>query len=156
MTYDVVSESTMKILVRALKWFGGCLRSPVAWVFLTLHVVWFFAALNAMGPPSRAAAQFRDTLGGADWVIFAGRPFHFHYEPSIVKSLVIGDLPANIVCAFANLCISPVWRIFHMGTYEGSYIGAGEWLLAGSLQWLAIGRLLDLSWRRQKLSRRPQ
>jgi hypothetical protein len=121
-----------------------------------LHAVWFSAAVNAMGPPSRAAAQFRDSLVGADWVIFAGRPFHFYYEPSIVKALVIGDLQANIVCAFVDLCISPIWRVFPLGTYEGSYIGACEWLLAGSLQWLVIGRLVDLSWRGRKISRRPQ
>jgi hypothetical protein len=146
----------MKALTRTWDWFGGCLRSAAACTFLTLHAVWFFAAVNSMGPPSRAVAQFHDTLAGADWVIFAGRPFHFYYEPSIVKALVICDLPANIVCALANLCISPVWSVFHLGTYEGSYVGAGEWLLAGSLQWLVIGRLLDLGWRRRKLSRRPQ
>jgi len=134
----------IKVLIRPWNWFGSCLRSAVAWTFMTLHAVWFFAAVNAMGPPSRAAAQFFETLAGADWLIFAGRPFHFYYEPSIVKSLVIGDLPANIVCAFANLCLSPVLRVFHVGTYAGSYIGAGEVFLAGSLQWLAIGRLLDL------------
>ncbi len=138
----------MKALSGTWNWLGGCFRSAVAWTFLTLHAVWFFAAVNAMGPPSRAAAQFLDTLAGADWVIFAGRPFHFYYEPSIVKALVVGDLPANIVCGFANLCISPPWSVFHLGTFEGSYIGAGEWFLAGSLQWLAIGRLLDLTWHR--------
>jgi hypothetical protein len=145
----------MKALAATSNWFGGCFRGPFAWTFLTLHALWFFAAIKAMGPPSRAAGQFSDSVTGADWVILAGRPFHFYYEPSIVKALVIGDLPANIVCAFVDLCISPLWHIFHLGTYEGSYVGAGEWLLAGSLQWLAIGRLLDLGWH-SWTSRRPQ
>jgi hypothetical protein len=155
MTYDVVSESMMKILFRALNWFGGCLRSPVGWVFLTFHAVWFFVAVMAMGPPSRSAAQFWDSFVGADWVIFAGRPFHFYYEPLIVKSLLVADLPANVVAAMADLCVSPLWRVFHLGTYEASYVAAGKWLLVGSLQWLAIGRLLELSWWRRKFSRTP-
>jgi len=108
-----------------------------------------------MGPLSRVAAQFRDTLAGADWLVIAGRPFHFYYEPPVVKALVIGDMPALVACAFVDLCISPLWYIFHLSTYEVSYFGAGEWLLAGSLQWLAIGRLLSLGWRRWP-SRRPQ
>lgn len=138
----------MKMLHSAWNWVDGCRRSGVAWALLTLHAVWFFAAINAMGRPSRAAALFRDNFSGADWVIIAGRPFHFTYEPSIMKALVIGDLPANIVCAFFDICISPVWRVLHVGTYYGSYIGAGEWLLGGSLQWFLIGGMLELSWRR--------
>jgi hypothetical protein len=145
----------MKALAAASNWLGGCFRSAFAWTFLTIHAAWFFAAINAMGPPSRVGAQSRYTLAGADWLIIAGRPLHFHYEPAVVEALVMGDLPATIVCEFVDLCISPLWYIFHLSTYEGSYFGAGEWLLAGSLQWLAIGRLLDLGWRRW-ISRRLQ
>lgn len=100
-----------------------------------------------MGRPSRAAAQFWDSLQGADWTIFAGRTFHFYYEPRIVKGLILADLPAGLAASLTDILISPLTRLAHMGTYEASYIAATELLLAGSFQWLIIGRLLELRWR---------
>jgi len=97
MMYSPVSEHTMKILGKHWKWFDDYLRSRLGWILAGFHGVWFFVALHDMGPPSRAAAAFRDSFEGADFTIFAGRWFHFHYEPLIVKSLFAADLPAMLL-----------------------------------------------------------
>ena len=143
----------MNILSRLWGWFQGCIRSPLGWVLVGLHAVWFFAALNAMGAPSRAGAQSWDSLQGADWTIFAGRTFHFHYEPLIVKALWAADLPALIMSVLPALLISPLFQLVDLGTFETSYVAAGGFLIAGSLQWLAIGRRLEIRGRQWKLSR---
>jgi len=127
----------------------------MAWVFACLHAAWFFAAIASMGPASGVAAQFRDTLEGADFTVFTGRFFHFYYEPKIVKSLIFADLPAGLAASLAELLVSPLTRLAHLGTYEASYIAAAELLLAGSFQWLVIGRVLALRWRRSKIAKTP-
>jgi hypothetical protein len=73
----------------------------------------------------------------ADFTIFAGRWFHFHYEPLIVKVLWAADLPALLLAVLPALLVSPVVSLVHLGTFERSYVAAGEFLVAGSLQWLA-------------------
>jgi len=151
--YRLVSQDTMKVFSRAWNWFDGCIRSPLAWVLVGLHAVWFFAALHAMGSPSRAAAQFWDSFQGADWTIFAGRPFHFHYEPLIVKAFWVADLPALLIAILPALLITPLIRLAHLGTFETSYVEASEFLIAGSLQWLTIGRRLKVRWLQRKVSR---
>ena len=152
MMWSLGSENAMKILTRPWNWFEGCIRSPLAWVLVGLHAVWFFAAIAAMGPPSRTAAQFWDSLQGADWTIFAGRAFHFHYEPLIVKALWAADLPALIMALLPALLISPLLHLA-LGTFEASYVAAGGFLIAGSLQGLAIGRRLEVRWQQRRLPR---
>jgi hypothetical protein len=143
----------MKILDKTRDWFHGCMRSRLAWALASLHAVWFFAALHAMGPASRAAAQFWDTVEGADWTIFAGRTFHFTYEPMVVKLLWAADLPALLLTILPDLLAAPLIRLAHLGTFESSYVAAGEFLIAGSLQWLAIGRWLEVRWYQRKVFR---
>jgi hypothetical protein len=145
----------MKIFSKTWNWFDGCIRSPLAWVLAGLHAVWFFVAVHAMGPPSRAAAQFWDSFQGADWTIFAGRTFHFHYEPLIVKLLWAADLPALLMAILPALLMAPLIRLAHLGTFETSYVAA-DFLIAGSLQWLAIGRRLEVRWRQRKVSKKPE
>ncbi len=151
--YSPVSEHTMKILGKHWKWFDDYLRSRLGWILAGFHGVWFFVALRAMGPPSRAAAAFRDSFEGADFTIFAGRWFHFHYEPLIVQSLFAADLPAMLLEMLAALIVSPIIRFVHLGTFERSYVDAAEFLIAGSLQWLAIGRRLEVRWSHWKSPR---
>jgi hypothetical protein len=146
----------MKIFSKTWNWFDGCVRSPLAWVLVGLHAVWFFAALHAMGPPSRAAAQFWDSFQWADWTIFAGRPFHFHNEPLIVKALWAADLPALLMAILPSLLIAPLIRLAHLGTFETSYLAAGGFLFAGSLQWLAIGRRLEVRWHHRNVPKKPE
>jgi hypothetical protein len=97
-----------------------------------------------MGPPSRQAAAFLDSLQGADWTLFAGRPFHFAYQSWILKSLVLADLPAMLVQSVGGLLMLPVSYLLRIGSYEGSYIAAVSLLLIGSLQWLIVGCLIQM------------
>jgi hypothetical protein len=145
----------MNVLTRPWNWFYGCVRSPLAWALVGVHAVWFFAAIAAMGPLSRAAAQFWDSLQGADWTIFAGRTFHFYYEPKILKSLFFADLPALLAAGLGDLLTLPLARLAHLGTYEASYVAAGELLLAGTFQWLIIGRLIEARRHRSRIAKAP-
>ena len=43
-----------------------------------------------------------------------------------------------------GLLLSPLMQITHLGTFEASYVAAGGFLVAGSLQWLAIGRRIEV------------
>jgi hypothetical protein len=155
MMYSPVCEHAMRILGKAWKWFDDCLQSRLGWILAGVHATWFFAAIHAMGPPSRAAAAFRDSFEGADFTIFAGRWFHFHYEPLVVKSLFAADLPAMLFNGLAAFIASPLVRLAHLGTSEHSYIDAGEFLITGTLQWLAIGRRLEVRLHRRKPLRKP-
>src|SRR5258708_40157522 len=57
--------------------FRECVRSRLGWLLAAIHALWLDLGIRTMGPPSRAAANFLDGLQGADWTLFAGRPFHF-------------------------------------------------------------------------------
>jgi hypothetical protein len=121
----------------------ACALSRVGWGFATIHAVWFFLAVRSMGPPSRAAAAFLDSLQGADWTFFAGRPFHYAYQSWVLKSLIWADMPAMLVGSVFGLSLSPFQTVVHVGTYEGSYIGAGLLFVLATGQWLMVGRLVQ-------------
>lgn len=95
-----------------------------------------------MGPPSRAAA-FLDSMYGADWTLFAGRPFHFEYQSWILKLVIMVDLPSMLVQAVAGLLLLPIWRFVHIGGYEASYVPAISLFVIGSLRWLFAGHLVQ-------------
>jgi hypothetical protein len=153
-----VSQHTMKLVTRAFAragWFlADCVRSPVVWLFTGLHAGWFFAAIARMGPPSRAAAGFWESFQGAYWTLFEGRPFHFYYEPWIVKSLFVADLPVLVLTAPIDILVSPLTRLAHIRSYEASYFAAAEFLLAGTFQWLVVGRWVEVRWVARKFSKK--
>jgi len=91
------------------------------------------------GPPSRAAANFLDSVQGADWTLFAGRPFHFTYQSWVLKSVLLADLPSMLVGSVGGLLLGPFSFIRHVGTYEDSYIGAGLLFVLATGQWLMTG-----------------
>ena len=142
----------MKLVASIRGCAKSCAFSRVGWVLVIVHSVWFFAMLKAMGPPSRAAADFRDSFQGADWTLFAGRYFHFAYEPVIVKILLFLDLPGLLIALVLDICVSPIVAMAHLGTFAASYVSAGEFLVAGSLQWIVIGRWLEMRWQPKSAS----
>jgi len=92
----VVSNATSMLPCKsAIRRFSGllreCGRSRFGWILAAIHVFWFYLAIRSMGPPSRAAASFLDSFQGADWTLFAGRPFHYTYQSWILKSLRWAD-----------------------------------------------------------------
>ena len=146
---------TLKVFVKIVQVLRSSLCSRVAWAFVCLHTGIFFVALHQMGPPSRVAAEFWDSVKGADWSILAGRPFHLTYEPGIVKALIFADIPAMLLAGTSDLIVSPLTRLVHIGTYEASYIAAAEIFVAGTLQWLAIGRFTEFLWSGMNFSKTP-
>jgi hypothetical protein len=120
-------------------------RSRLAWLTVFLHVAWFLLAIANMHPPSREVANFIGQSNGTTVAILAGRPFHFAYESLFLQLLILFDLPSMFASIPVGLLLSPLLKLFHVGLYEGSYVGAGIQIAMGSLQWLLVGRLAE-SW----------
>jgi len=96
-----------------------------------------------MGPPSRAAAYFLESLQGADWTFFAGRPFHYAYQSWILKSLIWADMPAMLIESACGLLLWPLSFVRRIPTYEASYISAVVLFVLATGQWLIVGHLLQ-------------
>jgi hypothetical protein len=99
-----------------------------------------------MGRPSPAVAKFLDSLEGADFAIFAGRPFHFYYEPWLVKALLLADLPSFLLAGVTAFLISPISQLFKVGSYPRSYVEATILLMFASVQWLIVGKTIEIAW----------
>lgn len=121
----------------------SCAASRLGWLLTGIHALWFYLGVQSMGPPSRAAANFLDGLQGADWTFFAGRPFHYAYQSWVLKSLILADMPAMLVGSFFSLLLTPFQFLLHIGTYEGSYIGAISLFVLATGQWLMVGHLVQ-------------
>lgn len=134
---------------RASMFLRGCAASRLGWLLACAHAVWFYFGIQSMGPPSRAGADFLNSVQGADWTFFAGRPFHYEYQSWILKSLILADIPAMLVGSFFSLLLSPFWLLRHIGIYEGSYIGAAFLFVLATGQWLVVGyRLQKRYWKK--------
>jgi uncharacterized membrane protein YccF (DUF307 family) len=48
-----------------------------------------------------------------------------------------------LVGSLCGLLLSPLQFILHVGTYEGSYIGAGLFWVLVTGQWLMVGHFLQ-------------
>ena len=127
----------------AMQFVRSCMRSRVAWLLASIHAVWFFVAVEKMGPPSRQAATFLDSLAGADFTMFAGRTFHFTYQSLDLKALMVADLPAGLAQLPLGLLLSPLRKTLHIGTFEESYVSAALLFIVATCQWLVVGRLAE-------------
>jgi hypothetical protein len=124
-----------------------CARSRFGWLLATIHALWFYLGVRSMGPPSRAAADFLGGMQGADWTLFAGRPFHYVYQSWILKSLILVDMPAMLVGFACGLLLWPLSIIKPIPIYEASYISAGILFVLATGQWLIVGHLLQKRFR---------
>lgn len=122
----------------------AALRSRLAWILVCLHAAWFFLAIANMAPPSHAFANWLES-GGSDMTVFARRPFHFTYQSLAIKSLVLGDMPAELAEIPIGLLAKPLQRLVRLGLYAISNLDAALMLLFASCQWLTIGKLME-SW----------
>jgi hypothetical protein len=148
-THRGTGQAMLSALGRRLATFlGACASSRVGWAFATIHALWFYVGVRSMGPPSRAAAAFLDGVQGADWTLFAGRPFHFVYQSWILKSVIVADMPSMLAQAVCGLILWPVSSARHVGIYEGSYISAGVLFVIASMQWLIVGHAFEQRFRR--------
>lgn len=114
--------------------------SRIAWLAACLHAVWFVLAVAGMSPPSPELAAFFDQGGGSSATLFAGRPFHFHYESIGLKVLMILDIPAVFSLIPLGIVLSPLSWIHRPNAYEASYLEALLALFAATVQWLIVGR----------------
>ena len=119
--------------------FRACVRSRLGWLLAAIHALWLDLGIRSMGPPSRAAANFLESVQGADWTLFAGRPFHFTYQSWVLKSVLLADLPSMLVASVGDLLLWPISFSRHVGRYEGSYISAGLLFAVATGQWLMVG-----------------
>jgi len=126
---------------------GRCLQSRLGWFLAVIHALWLDLGIRTMGPPSRAAANFLDGMQGADWTLFAGRPFHFTYQSWILKSVLLADLPSMLAASVGSLLLLPIPFIRHLGSYESSYIDAGLLFVVASGQWLIVGWAIQTRFR---------
>jgi hypothetical protein len=137
------------ILNRLISFMRSCATCHMAWIFVSLHAAWFFVAIANMSPPSPQLAQLLDQGGGATATVLSGRPFHFYYESNFLKCLLLFDLPSMVVSIPLGLIVGRFLNAFRVGSFVGSYFGAGAMLLAGTFEWLAIGKLFA-GWMEQK------
>lgn len=127
--------------------FRECARSRLGWILVAIHTMWLGLGIRSMGPPSRAVANLLDSLQGADWTLFAGRPFHFAYQSWVLKSVLLADLPAMLVASLIDLLLWPVSFVTHVGRYEASYIAAGLLFVVATGQWLVVGCAIERRFR---------
>lgn len=118
-------------------------RSWLGWFLVILHGVCFVGAIRAKRPPSPEFARWLGGLQGSSSTIFAGRPFHFHYESTLTKVVVISDMPLTIAALPLSVVVALTLWPMHLGLYYSSYVEAGITLLAATLQWLTVGRLIQ-------------
>src|SRR5436189_6345290 len=76
------------------------------------------------GLPAPWLGEFLDRGGWSSATLFAGRPFHFHYESMVMKLLVLVDFPSMLAALPIGLLISPLMSAAHAGSFIGSYVGA--------------------------------
>ena len=112
-------------------------------MFAVAHAVWFAIAIAKMSPPNHELARFLESGGWSSGTIFAGRPFHFHYEWAGLKLLFLCDLPSLLGSALVAVIISPLIRPFHVGLYYSSYIEAALLFVVATVQWLMFGYMVQ-------------
>jgi hypothetical protein len=118
-------------------------RSPFAWLIVSIHAAWFVLAIANMSPPWPQLGDRIDRGLYSSATLLAGRPFHLEYESLWLKALVLMDLPSWIASVRFGLLLAPLLATMHVGFYRGSYVGASLILIVSSLQWLFFGYLVE-------------
>jgi hypothetical protein len=133
------------IFAKFSHFLSEAIRSRLAWLLVFLHAAWFLLTIANMSPPSPRLANFIEQFGGSSTTaILAGRPFHYHYESLSLQIMFLVDLPSWLASAPIGFLFLPFFKLFHVGRFSGSYIGAGILLVMSSLQWLLLGNLLHV------------
>lgn len=145
----------MSLKLRAVSWLRSLAqtgrntsKSRLGFLLCLTHILLLLCALAYMSPPSRELANSLDKLhssGGWSSVdILAGRPYHYTYESPLFKILFWVDLPAMLVAYVLLLPLLPIaYFLPSLPTYEASYVFAGVWLIAGSIEWWYLGYRIE-------------
>ena len=97
----------------------------------------------------RNSPNFWDQGGWSSTSVLAGRPFHFNYESNLLKCLFLVDLPSMVAAIALDFAVGALLKVIRVGSFVGSYFGAGVMLLSGTFEWLALGKLFA-GWMEQK------
>jgi hypothetical protein len=108
-----------------------------------IHLTWFFAAITLMPQLPSWLKNPNDGDWSTSGAVFAGRFFHFEYEPVFVKLLFWLDLPSVLGCALIDMGLTPLFKVLNLGTHSKSYLDAALLLLAASCQWLMITSMVQ-------------
>jgi hypothetical protein len=159
-SHVVVSRSQTRSSRLAI-YLRGLTRSRLGWLLVCLHAAWFLLAIANMSPPAPGLGAFLDQGGGSSATLLAGRPFHFEYESLFLKLLILSDLPSMLAMVPLSFALMLLPDAFHLGLYQGSYLGATVLLFGASCQWLLVGNELNewlvrkgwCSWPREQIHR---
>jgi len=130
-----------RAVVASWRFARAATASSVAWVVVTIHASACVLCIASMSPPDRDFADSLDSLyasgGWSSATVFAGRPFHWHYESIPLKGMFISDLPAAFISTASASAVQYTLR-FWPGLYVQSWLDAGAWLFVASVQWLFL------------------
>src|SRR5215203_3871294 len=105
--------------------------SRIGLAALVLHLLLFVYCLGQKTPLADDANAAANEGRGFNTTLFAGRPFHFNYESTLFKIILILDLPASavsdVVLKFVGVFASP-------SPYTKSWIDAWVVIFASSIQ----------------------
>ncbi len=130
---------------RILYFIKRVASSRIGHTLLIVHlslVVFDFAQKQ---PVSRAESNIvRTAENQSSSSLLAGRGFHWHYESTLLKFLVLADLPGIFLSLLIALILVPLFYVLPtLGEYDASWVGAVLLLLATSIQWQFIGYCLE-------------
>ena len=78
--------------------------------------------------------------------LLAGRSFHFSHESVFSKVLAVFDFPGLCVGLFVSFLLTAFIQLFFsLGAYDQSWLVASMIFVATSVQWLAVGYVLRVT-----------
>lgn len=120
-----------------VRFIGRVLASRAGHVLFVIHLclaIHAFAGKPTADIPEHDCPLGLESSGG----VLAGRPFHYHYESALLKTLLVLDSPSIIP---ASLLIVPIEGMFSF--YAGSWVAALILLFFSSAQWWLIGYWIE-------------
>jgi hypothetical protein len=117
----------------------------VGHTLLIAHLCLFIYVFAQKSPVSRTehnrVIEAGETLSST--ILFAGRGFHFHYESPLLKFLLMIDSPALLIEMALGIFLIPLRYFVRLGAYDESWVAAGMFLIATSIQWQLVGYCLN-------------
>lgn len=122
-------------------------RSRLGQILFVVHlclVVYDFA------PKPAASGDMPCVVEPSSQALIAARPFHYHYESDLMKTLIVLDLPGLVLGYVIDLLLTPLNYLIRPCAYARSWMAAGVCLVGTSIQWWLVGFLVGTSIRYRK------
>jgi hypothetical protein len=92
-----------RVVIRCVAICRAVVTNDVAWLLAAVHGVVLVLCVANMSPPDREFAEDLDRVyangGWSSATVYAGRPYHWHYESIPFQLLSLADLPAEFLGA---------------------------------------------------------